>query len=305
MAIPQANYGEAESRGIDLSAKYERNINKNFYANIRGTFTYATSKLLVTDQLRYDSSLSHLDKTGYPLSQTWGFIAERLFVDEKEVANSPYQFGDLGLGNNAASVRAGDIKYRDINGDGLITTDDMVPIGNPTQPEIIYGFGASLRYKKFDFSFYFQGSARSSFFIDAAAIQPFLQNGGLQNGLLKVIANDYWSEENRNPYAFWPRLSTNRVGTYMAGNPQFNIGANNAPSTWWMRNGNFLRLKSVDMGYNIGKVKRLGLTGGRVYFSATNLFILSNFKLWDVEMGGNGLGYPVQSVYSLGAEISF
>jgi hypothetical protein len=91
----------------------------------------------------------------------------------------------------------------------------------------------------------------------------------------------------------------------MAGNPQFNIGANNAPSTWWMRNGNFLRLKSVDMGYNIGKVKRLGLTGGRVYFSATNLFILSNFKLWDVEMGGNGLGYPVQSVYSLGAEISF
>lgn len=72
-----------------------------------------------------------------------------------------------------------------------------------------------------------------------------------------------------------------------------------------MRNGNFLRLKNVDMGYNIGKVKRLGLTGGRVYLSATNLFILSSFKLWDVEMGGNGLGYPVQSVYNLGLEISF
>nr|WP_294877226.1 TonB-dependent receptor [uncultured Pedobacter sp.] len=293
MAIPQANYGEAKSQGVDLSLKYEKAFNRDWYANIRGTFTYATSKKLVNDELRYDNSLSHLSTIGYSFKQEWGYIAERLFIDQKEVANSPYQFGDQGLGNNAASIRGGDIKYRDINGDGLITSDDQVPIGYPTQPEIIYGFGASVRYKKFDFSFYFQGSARSSFFIDPAAIQPFFQQGGLQNGLLKVISENYWSEDNRNPYALWPRLSTAR------------IPSNNVRSTWWMRNGNFLRLKNIDMGYNIGKVKQLGLTGGRVYFSATNLFILSNFKLWDVEMGGNGLGYPIQSVYNLGLEISF
>lgn len=286
MATPQANYGKAETQGIDITAKYEKNFNKNWYANVRGTFTYATSKRVVVDELRYDSSLSHLTSVGHSLSQTWGYVAERLFIDEKEVANSPLQFGDKGL-------MAGDIKYRDINGDGQITTDDQVPIGYPTQPEIIYGFGSSLRYKRFDFSFYFQGSARSSFFINPWAIQPFYQTGGLQNGLLKAISNDYWSEDNRDPYAFWPRLSTWRVTP------------NNVTSTWWMRNGNFLRLKSVDLGYTIGKVKKLGLTGGRVYFSATNLFILSNFKMWDVEMGGNGLGYPVQSVYSLGAEINF
>jgi TonB-linked SusC/RagA family outer membrane protein len=292
MAVPQANYGEVETKGIDLTLKYEKAFNKNWYANVRGTFTYSTSKRLVVDELRYDNSLSHLATTGYSLTQSWGYIAERLFIDQQEVANSPLQFNDDGLGK-VDGVKAGDIKYRDINGDGRITSDDQVPIGYPMQPEIIYGFGASLRYKKFDFSFYFQGAARSSFFIEPGAIQPFYQFGGFQNGLLKVISDDYWSEDNRNPYAFWPRLSSS------------GIASNNVRSTWWMRNGNFLRLKSVDMGYNIGKIKPLGLTGGRVYFSATNLFILSNFKLWDVEMGGFGLGYPVQSVYNLGVEISF
>jgi TonB-linked SusC/RagA family outer membrane protein len=286
MAVPMANYGKAETRGVDLSLKYDRTFNKNWYANIRGTFTYSTSKRIVLDELKYEKDLQHLSTVGASISQKWGYIAERLFIDQKEVANSPTQFNDNGL-------LAGDIKYRDITGDGLITTDDQVPIGYPMQPEIIYGFGASLRYKRFDFSFYFQGSARSSFFIDPAAIQPFYQQGGLQSGLLKTISDSYWSEDNRNLYAFWPRLSTWRVGP------------NNVTSTWWMRNGNFLRLKSVDLGYNLGKIKQIGLNGGRVYFSATNLFILSNFKLWDVEMGGNGLGYPVQSVYSLGLEVNF
>jgi TonB-linked SusC/RagA family outer membrane protein len=286
MAIPMANYGKAETRGVDLSLKYDRVFNKNFYANIRGTFTYSTSKRIVVDELRYGKDLSHLSTIGSPISQQWGYIAERLFIDQKEVANSPLQFNDKAL-------LAGDIKYRDITGDGFITTDDQVPIGYPTVPEIIYGFGASLRYKRFDFSFYFQGSARSSFFIDPAAIQPFYQSGGFQSGLLKAVSESYWSEDKRDLYAFYPRLSNLR------------IPSNNVRSTWWMRNGNFLRLKSVDMGYNLGKIKQVGLNGGRIYFSATNLFMLSNFKLWDVEMGGNGLGYPVQSVYSLGLEVNF
>jgi TonB-linked SusC/RagA family outer membrane protein len=293
MNTPMANYGKAESRGIDLTWKYERAFGRDWYANIRGTFTYAATKQKVVDELQYAASLKHLSRVGYPISQEWGYIAERLFIDQKEVMNSPSQFGDTRLGTRAGEIMAGDIKYRDINGDGLINSDDRVPIGYPTQPEIIYGFGASLRYKNLDFSFYFQGSARSSFFIDPAAIQPFYLSGGLQNGLLNAVAEDYWSEQNRNLYAFYPRLSNARVPS------------NNERSTWWMRNGSFLRLKNVDMGYNFQQLKRMGLQGGRLYFSATNLFLLSSFKLWDVEMGGNGLGYPVQSVYSLGLELSF
>jgi TonB-linked SusC/RagA family outer membrane protein len=285
--IPSSNYGKGESQGLDLSTKYQKSFNKNFWANVRGTFTYATSKVTLTDEIKYDPSLAYLSRVGHSMSQAWGYVAERLFVDQEEVNNSPLQFND-------SRLLAGDIKYRDINGDGLVNSDDMVPIGYPTQPEIIYGFGSSFGYKKFDFSFYFQGSARSSFFISPANIQPFFQNGGFQNGLLQTIHDSHWTEDNRDLYAFWPRLSTGRVES------------NNQVSTWWMRNGDFLRLKSVDMGYNIAPatLKRVGINSARIYLSATNLFLLSNFKLWDVEMGGNGLGYPVQSVYSLGLQVS-
>jgi TonB-linked SusC/RagA family outer membrane protein len=285
-AIPSSNYGKAETQGIDVALNYQRSLNKNMWINVRGTFTYATSKVKVTDEIVFPANIAYLSRANHSISQTWGLIAERLFIDQKEVANSPVQYGDIGL-------LAGDIKYKDVNGDGVINNDDMVPIGFPQQPEIIYGFGASFGYKRFDFSFYFQGAARSSFFINPWNIQPFYLNGGYQNNLLKVIADNHWSEDNQNPYAFWPRLSTWRVNS------------NNQTSTWWLRNGAFLRLKSVDMGYTLPDFKALKLKGTRVYFSATNLFIFSGFKLWDVEMGGNGLNYPIQSVYSMGVQLNF
>ena len=179
MAVPFSNYGKAESQGVDLSANFMKIISRDLSAEIRGTFTYATSKIIKIDELIYQDGLTHLSRRGYPLRQEWGYIAERLFVDDEEVANSPVQFGDRGL-------LAGDIKYRDITGDGVINSDDAVPIGFPTEPEIIYGFGSSIRYKKFDFNFYFQGAARSSFFIEPWRIQPFYQEFGYQNGLLQV-----------------------------------------------------------------------------------------------------------------------
>jgi TonB-linked SusC/RagA family outer membrane protein len=285
-AIPSSNYGEAETQGVDLALQYQKSFSRKTWLDVRGTLTFATSKKTVTDEIQYPNSIAYLSTVDHSLSQGWGLVAERLFIDQKDVANSPVQFGDNGL-------LAGDIKYRDINADGVINYDDMVPIGHPQQPEIIFGFGASMGVKRFDFSFYFQGSARSSFFINPAAIQPFYLNGGYQNNLLDVIAKDHWSEDNRNLYAFWPRLSTWRVNS------------NNINSTWWMRDGSFIRLKSVDLGYTLPDIKKLKLKGTRIYMSASNLFVISSFKLWDVEMGGNGLNYPVQSVYSLGAQLNF
>jgi len=286
MATPISNYGKAESQGVDLALSYNKQVNKNLNINTRGTFTYATNKRTVVDELQYDQSLAYRSMIGHSINQVWGLVAERLFVDKNEVTNSPLQYGDVGL-------LAGDIKYRDINKDGIINDDDMVPIGLPTVPEIIYGFGSSVHYKNIDFSFYFQGSARSSFFINPQNIQPFYKNGGYENGLLNVVAESHWSEDNPDLYAFWPRLST------------WNVSPNNKTSTWWMRKGNFLRLKSVDAGYSFNHLKRIGISSARLYFAATNLALWSNFKMWDVEMGGNGLGYPIQSVYSLGLQVNF
>ena len=134
------------------------------------------------------------------------------------------------------------------------------------------------------------------------AIAPFVLNGGSQNGLLSAISDSYWSEENRNIYAMWPRLSPN----FVRNNSREGNGLNQT-STWWMRSGNFLRLRSVEFAYNANKklTQRIGLTALRLYVSATNLGYISSFKTWDPEMGGRGLGYPIQGTYNLGVRASF
>jgi TonB-linked SusC/RagA family outer membrane protein len=282
----QANVGEAEGKGIDLQLDYNKSFMNGLWLQLRGNFTYAASKLLVNEEPIYPTSWS--SKVGYPISQRWGLIAERLFVDDYEVKNSPRQdFGE---------VRGGDIKYVDIDGNNIIDGNgDQVPIGYPETPEIIYGGGFSLGYKNFDFSAFVQGSARSSIFIDNDKIQPFKKNNGMESGLLKVIAENHWSEDNRNLYAFWPRLSDKTIQ-----NNYWN-------STWWMRNGAFLRLKSVELGYTFpaALLKKFRLAGARIYMNGNNLFVISGFKLWDPEMGSNGLAYPIQRVYNLGVNINF
>ena len=287
---PSTNFGEAESKGMDMSINYNKHFGDNWFVNFRANLTYSKSKILKYDENYYPPELDYLYKKGNSIAQTYGYIAERLFVDDQEAANSPKQFGTYG---------GGDIKYRDVNGDGVITALDRVPIGYPTSPEIIYGFGGTLGYKDFDFSLFFQGSARSSFFINPRNISPFVTNGGAQNGLLKVVADDHWSEENRDAYAFWPRLSNTFVTNNVS--PPDEKGESST-STWWMRNGNFLRLKNVEIGYNVPKsfIDKYHVTGLRLYVNTTNPVVFSQFKLWDPEMGGNGLGYPVQSTYNFG-----
>jgi TonB-linked SusC/RagA family outer membrane protein len=285
----QANVGEAQGKGIDLQMDYNKSFSNGMWLQLRGNFTYATSKLLVNEEPIYPASWT--SKVGYPLSQRWGLIAERLFVDDYEVKNSPLQ--DFGI------VSGGDLKYLDIDGNNIIDGNgDQVPIGYPETPEIVYGGGFSFGYKNLDVSAFVQGSARSSIFIDNNAIQPFKRDDegfGLESGLLKIIADDHWSESKRDVYAFWPRLSDRTILN------------NSWTSTWWMRNGAFLRLKSIELGYTLPKslMKRLGLSNARFYLNGNNLFVISSFKLWDPEMGNNGLAYPLQRVYNVGVNLSF
>lgn len=297
-ATPQTNFGEMDSKGIDGTLTFNKSFNQNWYTQLRGNFTYATSEILKKDEVSFPDELAHRSAVGNSAAQGYGYIAERLFIDHEETLNSPTQFGEY---------TGGDIKYRDVNGDGVINENDMVPIGYPTVPEIIYGFGGTVGYKNFDFSVFFQGAARTSFFIDSNNISPFVTgyifdgsgnrvaDGLGQNGLLQVIADSHWSEANRDSYAFWPRLSETPIEN------------NNQRSTWWMRDGSFLRLKTIEAGYNFPDsfLSKLGLQAARLYFSGNNLVVWSKFKLWDPEMGGNGLGYPIQSVYNLGLKLDF
>ncbi|MFD2035014.1 SusC/RagA family TonB-linked outer membrane protein [Belliella marina] len=290
-----ANIGEVMGRGIDVQLNGQHSINHKTWIQMMGNFTYATSEYLVYEEPDYPHPW--LSRVGHNLRQEWGFVAERLFVDDQEVANSPQQL----FGNQA--TMGGDIKYFDTNGDGRITDLDRVPIGHPTTPEINYGFGLSFGRGDWDFSCFFQGSARSSFWIDSRATAPFIpyyyQNETLpgipENALLQAYADSYWSEENRDIYALWPRLSPTLVENNMQ------------RSTWFMRNGSFLRLKQVEVGYSLPSrvLDKIKMRNLRIYANGTNLMTWSKFKLWDVEMAGNGLGYPIQRVVNLGLHASF
>ncbi|SDD83941.1 SusC/RagA family TonB-linked outer membrane protein [Niabella drilacis] len=279
---PKANLGEASSKGIDVALEVSRSLSNNWFISGRGNFTYATNKIRVYDEPDY-SATPWKSRIGYPINQTWGYVAERLFVDDAEVENSPAQ---------GADAMGGDIKFRDINNDGVIDQLDQVPIGYPTVPEIIYGFGISTTYKNVDFSVFLQGLGRRSFWINAAETTPFVGGTGYSNQLLKAYADDHWSEDNRNIYALWPRLA-----------PAVNNN-NVSTSTWFMQNGSFLRVKQVELGYTMPErlIHRLKLTKLRIYTNGTNLFNFSRFKLWDPEMGGNGLGYPLQRVVNFGIQ---
>ncbi|MCY4779152.1 TonB-dependent receptor [Sphingobacterium sp. UT-1RO-CII-1] len=286
-SVVRANVGGLESRGFETAIDYNKSFGPDLWATVRGTFTYSRNKTVIYEEPNYPENIAHRSKIGYPWNTMWGYVAERLFIDEEDVANSPEQFGDY---------MAGDIKYRDVNGDGVINDNDMVPMGYPTQPEINYGFGFSLGYKDFDLSAFFSGIARVSFMVDAASITPFVREGGYVNGLLDVVSANHWSETNRDPYAFFPRLSTELITN------------NNRNSSWWLRDGSFFKLASVELGYQPkGKwvKERLKFDGFRVYASGSNLFKLSKFKLWDAEMKGNGMGYPLQRVVNLGVQVSF
>lgn len=293
-AAVKANVGEASSKGVDLSVDYSFISGNKFWITGRGNFTYATSEFKVVEEPDYHSQKTPWrSQVGQSLSQRWGYIAERLFIDEADIANSPDQTG-LGF------YEAGDIKYKDINKDGKITEVDMVPIGYPTTPEITYGFGFSAGYKNIDMSMFFQGNARVSFWIDPKAISPFIDtdgDGGVrsENAMLKVIANNHWSESNRDSYAFWPRLANREMEN------------NYQSSTWWMRDGSFMRLKSLEVGYSLPDklLKKWRIEGVRFYLSGNNLLTFSKFKLWDPEMGSNGLGYPIQRVYNMGLSVNF
>lgn len=288
----KANAGELESHGVDIILDYNKSFSNGLWITSHNTFTYATNKVTKYDEPNYDAlGTPWRSRIGQTWNQSWGFVAERLFIDDQDIANSPTQsFG---------KVMAGDIKYKDINKDGKVDYDDMVPIGYPTVPEINYGFGISAGYKIFDFSCFFQGTGRRSLWISPVNCSPFVDpNSGIKgasNLVLQDIADSYWSEDNRNIYALWPRLSTTRVSN------------NEQSSTWYMRDGSFLRFKSLEVGVSMPRkiLRKLNMESVRLYYTGTNLLVFSKFKMWDPELGGNAFAYPLQRTHSIGLQVNF
>jgi len=289
---PYANIGEMESKGVDGTTSFTDKIGEVGFT-LRGNFTYAKTNVINYDEA--DNALPYQMTKGYRLNQTRGLISLGLFENQEDIDTSPTQTFGVCL--------PGDIKYKDVNGDGLVNEKDVVPMGYTTVPCFVYGAGISLNWRAFDFNILFQGTGKSDFFISGKSVYPFI--GSETGNILKNVTNpeDRWisreisndpATENIN--AMLPRLS-------------YGGNANNyRNSTYWKKDGSYLRMKNLEFGYNIPREvsRKFFAENVRVGFIGYNLLVFSAFDWWDPEIGSSdGAAYPISKTYSLNLTVNF
>lgn len=286
---PTANVGKVSSEGFDGNFHFRQKLGE-WDLTLRGNITYSKNTILDRDE--ENAYYKYQLQKGYRVNQARGLIAAGMFSDYEEIRNYPtQQFGE---------VMPGDLKYKDVNGDGIVDGGDVVAIGATERPNLIYGVGLSARWKSFDFNIHFQGAGKSSYCIQGPSVYAFSQKE--IGNILPDLVDGRWidstisgTEATMNPNASYPRLS-------YGGNSN-----NYRASTFWLRNGSYLRLKTLEIGYNLPQkwVNKIYSKNIRLFFIGTNLLTFSEFKLWDPEMGSTtGAHYPLAKTFSFGFNIS-
>ena len=303
-SAPYGNIGIIENKGFDGTIEYNKRINKDWVIALRGNVTFNKDKWIQGElpEQKYE----WMNQYGHNINGVKGYVAEGLFtqaeIDDmarweslsdanKAITPKPFasQFG---------TVKAGDIKYKDLNNDGQIDAYDQTYISRGDVPTTVYGFGFTIGWKDLSVGMMFQGVAGAERVLNGSSVNPF--NGGGGSGNLYSNIGDRWTEDNPDQNAFYPRLSYGSETTSNINNFQ--------KSTWWVRNMNFLRLKTLQLSYNLPKpwVNKVHLKNAAVYVMGTNLFTLSRFKLWDPELNtDNGASYPNTTSYSVGINFTF
>lgn len=286
-STPSANVGSVSSKGFDGNLRFNHRVGE-VSLTIRGNITYSKNKILDRDE--ENSVYPYQQQEGYRVDQAKGLIALGLFRDYDDIRNSPKQMFGF--------YQPGDIKYKDVNGDGVVDDGDQVAIGSTVRPNLIFGAGLSAQWKGLDVNVLFQGAGRSSFFIYGKTVYAFSE--GEWGNILKGMLDDRWilddedTKGNENENATYPRLS-------------YNGNSNNfRQSTFWLRNGAYVRLKNVDIGYTFSKsiLYKLHLSHMRIYLLGANLLTWAPFKLWDPEMGSpRGEEYPLAKSFTIGLSV--
>ena len=289
-SYPWANVGAVKSKGFDGNFQYKDHIGEINWT-VRGNITYSKNTILERDE--ENNVYAYQYGKGYRVNQQRGLIALGLFRDYDDIRNSPKQ--------SWGTVQPGDIKYKDVNGDGIVDDGDRVAIGATDTPSLIYGLGASVSWRGFDLNLHFQGAGKYTFLINSGAVNAF--RDGRWGNILQGITDNRWissdisgTKETENPNAPYPRLSYG-----------YNLN-NQQSSSFWLRNGRFLRLKNLDIGYTLPKpmVNTIHLESVRIYISGQNLITWSPFKLWDPELDSSQRGqiYPITRSLTAGIQIS-
>ena len=292
-STPKANVGSVFSQGFDGNFKYEQQIGQ-VNLTMRGNMTY--SKNRVGDYDEENSVYPYQNLRGYRVNQVRGLIALGLFENYDDIRNSPKQ--QFGI------YQPGDIKYKDVNGDGVINDGDVCAIGATSTPNLIYGLGLSVQWKNFDFNLHFQGAGKSTFLTYGKCVYAFSE--GQWGNIFKGMLDNRWVDSdtaaqlgipaNEDVNASYPRL--------YYGNSSNNYRA----STFWLRDGRYLRLKNLDCGYTVPKsvVNKMHMNSLRFYLSGTNLLLLSKrFSTWDPEsLQPRGEDYPITKAVTVGLQLN-
>lgn len=290
IGIAQENKGKMKNRGIEFSLNASNQFTKDFSAGLQVNFTYAKNKIVEIFETPATYNNPYRRQTGRPLGQKFGYKALGYFQLSDDLnGNGIIDSDEYNVKQPWGTVHPGDLKYQDTNKDGSITEDDMVPIGLSNIPQIVYGFSPSIRYKGFDLLLLFQGAAKRDFWIGDVGAWPFTNNSSVPKTAL-----DVWTPNN-------PNARNPRVTTIPATN-------NTQYSSWWLHNGNYLRLKTGELGYTIPKslADMVGIKSARIYVSGQNIFTWSKIKNFDPEISDqNGIYYPQQKVISIGVDIKF
>ena len=303
-SAPYGNIGIIENKGFDGTIEYNKRINKDWVIALRGNVTFNKDKWIQGElpEQKYE----WMNQYGHNINGVKGYVAEGLFTQAE--IDDMARWESLSAANKAitpkpfasqfGTVKAGDIKYKDLNNDGQIDAYDQTYISRGDVPTTVYGFGFTVGWKDLSVGMMFQGVAGAERVLNGSSVNPF--NGGGGSGNLYSNIDDRWTEENPDQNAFYPRLSYGSETTSSINNFQ--------KSTWWVRNMNFLRLKTLQISYNLPKpwVNKVHLKNAAVYVMGTNLFTLSRFKLWDPELNtDNGASYPNTTSYSVGINFTF
>lgn len=303
-SAPYGNIGIIENKGFDGTIEYNKRINKDWVIALRGNVTFNKDKWIQGElpEQKYE----WMNQYGHNINGVKGYVAEGLFtqteIDDmvrwESLSDANKAITPKSFASQFGTVKAGDIKYKDLNNDGQIDAYDQTYISRGDVPTTVYGFGFTVGWKDLSVGMMFQGVAGAERVLNGSSVNPF--NGGGGSGNLYSNIGDRWTEENPDQNAFYPRLSYGSETTSNINNFQ--------KSTWWVRNMNFLRLKTLQISYNLPKpwVNKVHLKNAAVYVMGTNLFTLSRFKLWDPELNtDNGASYPNTTSYSVGINFTF
>jgi TonB-linked SusC/RagA family outer membrane protein len=278
VGLPIENLAKVNNRGIELTIGHKNSITKDLRYSTSANLTFAKNKIVFIDEAA--SVNPNIKRTGLSLNTQFGYHAIGLFQTQAEVDAAPTQ-----LGNTAP----GDIRYEDINNDGKINDLDRVPIGKSNTPEIIFGYNGNIQYKDFEFSFLFQGATNVNQYYAGEGAWPFFVGSNALRANL-----DSWTPTNTN--ASEPRVLIDPTNL------------NHAESSFWMKDASYIRLKNVELAYNLPTeaLKLHFVQGIRIYVNANNVATWSKIKNYDPENGnGRGWDYPQFRIWNAGINFKF